>query len=128
MVEAVAGELDHELDSLRGVGISELGERGLQVVVRLSVAAEEVLDARARGGEAHAQRLRFLRHDVHALEECCMALAELAGGGERFGACQQQLDMPVARRSRREETEGRSEPACGARRCARGRRLSSLSQ
>ena len=57
-----------------------------------------------------------------------MALAELAGGGERFGTGQQQLDAPVARRSRREETQGGGEPACGARRCTRGRRLSSLSQ
>ena len=60
--------------------------------------------------------------------ERCMALAELAGGGERFGTGEQQLDAPVAGRSRREETEGRSEPACGARRCTRGRRLSRVSQ
>ncbi len=53
--------------------------------MRLVVPAEEVLDARAGSGEADAQRLRFLGDDVHALEECCVALAELAGGGERFG-------------------------------------------
>ena len=57
-----------------------------------------------------------------------MALVELAGGGERFGTGQQQLDAPVDGRSRREEAEGGGEPACGARRCTRGRRLSSLSQ
>ncbi len=126
-VEAVAGELDHELHALRGVGVPELGERRLEVGVRLLVPAEKVLDARARGGEADAQRLRFPRDDVHALDERCMALAELAGGGERFGTGQQQLDAPVAWRSRREETEGRSEPACGARRCTRGRGLSRVS-
>ena len=128
VVEAVADELDHEFDALRGGGVSELGERGLEVGVRLLVPAEEVLDARAGSGEADAQRLRFLGDDVHALEERCVALAELAGGGERFGTGQQQLDAPVARRSRREETEGGGEPARGARRCTRGRRLSSLSQ
>ena len=113
---------------MRGVGVSELGERGLEVGVRLLVAAEEVLDARARGGEPDAQRLRFLGDDVHALEERCMALAELAGGGERFGTGQQQLDAPVDRRSRREEAEGCGEPACGACRRTRGRRLSGLPQ
>ena len=128
VVEAVAGELDHELDALRGVGVSELGERALEVGVRLHVPAEKMLDARARSGEADAQRLRFLGDDVHALEERCMAFAELAGRSERFGTRQQQLDAPVVGRSRRKETEGRSEPACGAPRCTRGRRLSSLSQ
>ena len=55
VVEAVTDELDHELDPLRGSGVSELGERGLEVGVRLVVPAEEVLDARARSGEADAQ-------------------------------------------------------------------------
>ena len=126
MVEAVAGEFDHELDALARVGISELGERALEVGVRLLVAAEQVLDARAGSGEADAQRLRFLGDDVHALEERRVALAELPGGGERFGTGQQQLDAPVARRSGREETEGGGEPACGARGRTRGRCLSSL--
>ena len=77
----------------------EVGERGLEVGVRIVVLAEEVLDARAGGGEADAQRLRLLGDDLHALEECRVALAELAGGGERFGAGQQQLDAEVAGRS-----------------------------
>ena len=46
---------------------------------------EEVLDARTGSGDADAQRLRFLRDDGHALEECCVALSKLAGGGERLG-------------------------------------------
>ena len=97
-VEAVAGQLDHELDALFGAGVAETGERSLEVGVRLVVAAEEVLDARARDGEADTQRLGLLRDDVHALEKGCVALAELAGGGERFGTGQQQLDAAVARR------------------------------
>src|SRR3954447_16080912 len=44
VVEAVADELDHELDALCRGGISETGERGLEVDVRLVVPSEEVLD------------------------------------------------------------------------------------
>ena len=65
--------------------VLELGERGLEVGVRVLVLAEEVLDARAGGGEADAQRLCLLGDDLHGLEECRVALAELAGGGERLG-------------------------------------------
>ena len=106
----------------------ELGERSLEVGVRLVVPAEKVLDARAGGGEADAQRLRFLGDDFMLSSERCVALAELAGGGERFGTGQEQLDAAVAGRGRREETEGGREPARGARRCTRRRRLSSFSQ
>ncbi len=127
-VEAVTDELDHQLDTFRGSGVSELGERSLEVGVRLVVPAEEVLDARTRSGEADAQRLCLLRDDGHALEECCVALPELAGGGERLGTGQQQLDAPVARRSRREETEGGREPSRSARGRTGGRRQSSLAQ
>ena len=128
VVEAVTDELYHQFDAERGRGVLELGEGGLEVGVRLVVPAEEVLDARAGNGEADVQRLRFLGDDAHALEKCCVALAELAGGGERFGTGQQQLDASVAGRIRWEETEGCGEPARGARRRTRGRGLSSLSQ
>src|SRR3954451_21450066 len=87
-----------------------------------------MLDARAGSGETDAQRLRFLRNDVHALEERCVAFAELAGGGERLGTRQQKLDTPLARRSRGKETEGGGEPMCGGPRRARRRRFSRSSQ
>ena len=57
-----------------------------------------------------------------------MALAELAGGGERFGTGQQQLDA-LGRRAQPPGGDGaRRRTSVRRSRCARGGRLSGLSQ
>ena len=96
--------------------------------MRVLVAAEKVLDAGAGGGEPYARRLRFLGHDAHPLEQCFVAVAELAGGRECAGLRQQQLDALLARRSLREQAECFAEPVrCTCRR-ARSSCLSGLAQ
>ena len=85
-------------------GSLELGERALETGPGLLVAAEQVLDAGARGDEPDAQRrVRVLRHD-RACSRAALAWlsANRPGGGERSRAGEQELHPLLGGRCRRQ--------------------------
>src|SRR5215217_1680020 len=94
----------------------------------LLLLAEEVLDSGACSCEPGAQCDRVLGHDREALEQCGVAVGELAGRGQSTGAREEELDALIRPRARREETQRTREPACGSRGGTRCDLLSSFAE
>jgi hypothetical protein len=69
------------------------------------VQAEQVLEARARGGDADPERRRVAGQEGERGDDVGVARRQLAGGGERAGAREQERGV---------ELRPRREPQCGA--------------
>ena len=89
-MRAVLRELDQQRQALGGDLVGQAVEACDQPVVRLFVEPEQVLDARAPGGDLDTLRDLIGREDVQDLLQRLVALVELTGGGERLRHRQQQ--------------------------------------
>ena len=124
---ALEASSDHQRHGLAGGGIGER-QRRLQARVGLRMAAEQLLDPGAGGGQLDLQVERVGGRDLEALEQRGVRLGEPADRGQRAGAAGQQPDALVPRRRLRQQPQRGGEPAGGAGRVALGHRLAGLAQ
>ena len=90
--------------------------------------AEEPFDAGARPLKSGARGVRGVRRDGERLEQCLVALGEIAGSRQCAGVSEQELHPLLRRRHLREQAQRLREPVCSVRRCEPRRRLARLAK
>ena len=90
--------------------------------------SEHALHPGTSTGKPGAHYVCVLGHNRERIEQCAVAVVEVAGPRQRIRTAEEELHALVRRRRLGEETKRGCEPVCGARRRQPDGRLAGLAQ